>query len=82
MGWNTIAINQDAHGLLKNIPSQSYFYYVHSFGVKVGEHTLASTHYGPHFSAVVAKDNFYGVQFHPERSGAMGAQVLQNFLEL
>lgn len=80
MGWNTISHND--HPLFKNIAQDSYFYFVHSYALDVGPHTIAKCHYGQDFSAAIARDNFMGVQFHPEKSGAVGAQLLQNFLDL
>jgi len=55
---------------------------VHSYAVPVGDWSLATSDYGEPFSAVIARDNFYGMQFHPERSAAVGAKLLQNFLKL
>lgn len=81
MGWNQINfINSSA--LLKGVADHSYFYYVHSFAAPVNKHTVAETNYTMKFSAVIEKDNFYGMQFHPERSGSIGALMLKNFLEL
>lgn len=60
----------------------AHFYYVHSFALPVMEHTLATCEYGEAFSAAVGHGNFMGVQFHPERSGAAGSRLLQNFLEM
>lgn len=81
MGWNQIE-HDETHPLLKGIPSGSYFYFVHSYALEVTDATLASCDYGQPFTAVVGRDNFFGAQFHPERSGAAGARLLQNFLEL
>ena len=80
MGWNTVAHKEES--LFKGIPQDTYFYFVHSFAVPEYEHTLASCTYGNAFSAAINKDNFYGVQFHPERSGEAGAQLLTNFVNL
>lgn len=80
MGWNRLT---DLHGpLFNDIPPGSHVYFVHSFAVPVGDYTLASSDYGQTFSAAINKDNFYGVQFHPERSGKTGAQIIKNFLAL
>lgn len=80
MGWNQIvARRQDA--LLNDIPDGAYFYFVHSYAVGVGEDTLATADYGIPFTAVARRDNFMATQFHPERSGTHGAQLLRNFLE-
>lgn len=81
MGWNQITPKLD-EPLFKDIPAGTYFYFVHSYALPVNENTIASCEYGTPFTAAVNKDNFYGVQFHPERSGKAGAQLLKNFLEL
>ena len=81
MGWNTISQTSD-HPLFTDIPQNSYFYFVHSFAVPVISDSVAVCDYSGLFSAAIARDNFMGVQFHPERSGKAGAQVLQNFLEI
>ena len=81
MGWNQIE-HDETHPLLKGIRSGSYFYFVHSYALEVTEATLATCDYGQPFTAIVGRDNFFGAQFHPERSGSAGARLLQNFLEL
>ena len=81
MGWNQITPKLD-EPLFKDIPAGSYFYFVHSFALPVNDNTIASCEYGTPFTAAINKDNFYGVQFHPERSGKVGAQLIKNFLEL
>ncbi len=81
MGWNTLALRR-SDPLLRDVAENSYVYFVHSYGVQPDENTLASTQYGMEFSAIVRRDNIYGCQFHPERSGATGAQILQNFLDV
>ncbi|WP_369743810.1 imidazole glycerol phosphate synthase subunit HisH [Pseudidiomarina sp. PP-1MA] len=81
MGWNTVNGSAD-NPLLAGLPDASYFYFVHSFAVAVSAHTIASCHYGQTFAAMVRSGNFFGAQFHPERSGAAGATILKNFLEL
>ena len=81
MGWNQLRIvapNPLTHGL----DDGTYVYFVHSFAAPTGPWTLAATDYGGEFSAAVHRDNFYGVQFHPERSAQAGSRVLANFLEL
>jgi glutamine amidotransferase len=80
MGWNTLDITQNSL-LLKNIPNASYVYFVHGFKAPILAYTVASAYYGESFSAVVQHHNFFGMQFHPERSGAVGSQILKNFLE-
>ncbi len=81
MGWNQVT-PLEGHPLFKDIPAGSYFYFVHSYALTVNDNTIASCDYGNAFTAAVGKDNFYGVQFHPERSGKTGAQLIKNFLEL
>ncbi len=80
MGWNSIKHPED-HPLFDGIPQHSYFYFVHSYSVPKGDFSLATCDYGGEFSAAIGKNNFMGVQFHPERSGAIGAQLLKNFIE-
>ncbi|WP_214000706.1 imidazole glycerol phosphate synthase subunit HisH [Arsukibacterium sp.] len=80
MGWNTLH-NIGGHPVLKGFNSSDYVYFVHSFAVAPGEHSLALCNYGNDFAAVIGKDNVAGAQFHPERSGKTGARLLQNFLE-
>lgn len=81
MGWNTITAEQ-THPLLQHLPTPTYCYFVHSYAVPISPVTLASSDYGQTFSAMIGYRNFFGAQFHPERSGAVGAQILKNFLEL
>lgn len=81
MGWNTL-IPRQPHPLLEGLGEADHAYFVHSYAVAVGEYTLATTDYGGEFSAVIARDNFHGMQFHPERSAAVGARLLRNFLDL
>lgn len=81
MGWNTVDAVGDAP-LFKGIAQSTYFYFVHSFAVEVYQHTMATCDYGQPFSAALHKDNFFGVQFHPERSGEAGAHLLKNFVDL
>lgn len=81
MGWNQLATLRD-DPLLCGVQPDDYVYFVHSFAAGLSEVTLASTDYGIALSAVVRRDNFWGTQFHPERSAAAGARFLANFLEL
>ena len=80
MGWNTV--HHNGHPLFKGIEDNSFFYFVHSFCLDKCSATIASTVYGQEFSAAVAKDNFMGVQFHPEKSGANGERLLKNFIDM
>jgi glutamine amidotransferase len=81
MGWNRVQPRRE-HPLLRGLGAGDWAYFVHSYAVPVGDYTLAATEYGGDFSAVVARGNFHGMQFHPERSAATGATLLKNFLEL
>ncbi|MFH0256518.1 imidazole glycerol phosphate synthase subunit HisH [Vibrio rumoiensis] len=81
MGWNTIQ-PQQGHPLFNDIPPESYFYFVHSYAMPVGDYTIASCDYGNPFTAALQSGNYYGVQFHPERSSKAGSKLIQNFLEL
>ena len=81
MGWNQLApLRGDP--ILEGISADDYVYFVHSFAVPVSDITLASTDYGAPLSAIVRRGNFWGTQFHPERSAETGARVLANFLRL
>jgi len=81
MGWNTLAIEQPS-ALLEGIHQGDYAYFVHSYALCLSPATIASCRYGDPFSACVQWRNFYGAQFHPERSARVGARLLQNFLRL
>ncbi len=81
MGWNTLK-NVSDHPVFNGIEEGDYFYFVHSFAAPVSQYTVASCEYGSEFSAAIAKDNYIGCQFHPERSSALGSKIIQNFLEL
>ena len=81
MGWNQFEIKKE-HSLINGIDSKQFLYYVHGYYAPTNEYTLASCQYIRDFAAVVAKDNFMGVQFHPEKSGQVGSLILQNFLDM
>lgn len=81
MGWNTCQPLR-ADPLLAGLGADDYFYFVHSYAAPCGPATLASSEYGGGFTAVARHGNFWGVQFHPERSAAPGARLLRNFLGL
>ncbi|QJC28982.1 imidazole glycerol phosphate synthase subunit HisH [Enterobacteriaceae endosymbiont of Plateumaris rustica] len=81
MGWNTVNYNKN-HLLFKNIKQNSYFYFAHSYAMNINNYTIAYCNYVQLFSAVIQKNNFFGVQFHPERSGINGIQLIKNFLEM
>lgn len=78
IGWNQITELQS--DLFKGVPERSYIYLVHSFYAPKGEDTIAESDYALPYSAALQKDNFYGVQFHPEKSSEVGSTILENFL--
>lgn len=80
MGWNRVT--QSASDIWKDIPDEEYFYFVHSYHLTSSEYSIGSTLYGKTFCAAVQKNNFFGVQFHPEKSGKMGVRLLENFIKL
>ena len=80
MGWNTFSDVGD-HPIVNCIDKDQYFYYVHSYYAPLSEHTVASCDYILNFTSVVARDNYMGVQFHPEKSGQAGSLLIQNFLQ-
>ena len=80
MGWNTITDLKG--GLFSPSLENQFVYFVHSFYVPLNETTAATTEYILPFSASLHKDNFYATQFHPEKSGSVGEQILKNFLNL
>jgi glutamine amidotransferase len=81
MGWTTLQPTQP-HPLLRGIGEDTWTYFVHSYALPAGEHTLATSTHGEPFSAVIGRGNFFGMQFHPERSARTGARLLANFLDL
>ena len=80
MGWNTITHLQTP--LFKGVEENIYAYFVHGYYASIGEHTIAQTNYILDYSSALHKDNFYGVQFHPEKSAKAGEQIIQNFLSI
>jgi glutamine amidotransferase len=80
IGWNTI--RDLSTPLFKDVPENSFCYFVHGYYASKGEHTIATTDYVLPYSAALHRDNFYGVQFHPEKSAVVGEQILKNFLTL
>jgi len=81
MGWNSIQIKSKSK-LMEGIDSESYFYFAHSYYVPLNEYTTVTVDYSTQISAVVQKDNYFGVQFHPEKSGENGIKLIKNFIEL
>jgi glutamine amidotransferase len=80
MGWNVI--KELKSDLFKGIKEKEYMYLVHSYYAESCEQTIATTDYSINYASALQHDNFYGVQFHPEKSSLAGAKLLQNFLEL
>jgi imidazole glycerol-phosphate synthase subunit HisH len=81
MGWNRVEPTAPCP-LLGGVDPGAYAYFIHSYALPPGPYTRAVAHYGVPFSAVIEQRNFYGTQFHPERSSAMGARILENFLNI
>jgi glutamine amidotransferase len=81
MGWNSVEVVAPS-ALLAGVETGAYAYFIHSYAVPPGAYTRAVASYGVRFSAVVEQRNFYGTQFHPERSSATGARILDNFLKI
>ena len=81
-GWDTISGLRGP--LFRNIPEDSFVYYVHSYcpGIFIGQTAAVTEYAGVRFSGALQRDNFFGTQFHPEKSGAIGARILRNFIEL
>jgi imidazole glycerol-phosphate synthase subunit HisH len=80
IGWNNI--HDLKTDLFKNVKENSHCYFVHGYYAAKGEHTIATTNYVQPYSSALHKKNFYGVQFHPEKSANAGEQILKNFIEL
>lgn len=80
IGWNNIY--ELKTGLFKEVANNCYCYFVHSYYAGLGQHTIARTDYIQPYSSALQKDNFYGVQFHPEKSAEIGEQILRNFLAI
>ena len=80
MGWNNFS--EMKGNLFEGLTPEDYVYFVHSFYIPVNEHSAAITDYILPFTSALQKDNFYATQFHPEKSGSVGAKILKNFLEL
>ena len=83
IGWNALNFKNGKNEIFKYLNDGDFVYFVHSFyGAKCGESVIATAEYGAELTAAVAKDNFYGCQFHPEKSGEVGLKILKAFCEL
>ena len=80
MGWNSFKFSDSK--LFNDVENNSFVYFVHSYFADLSENTIAETNYIQPFSSALQKDNFYALQFHPEKSGKIGEQILRNFIEL
>lgn len=81
MGWNEVKISKPSK-LFDGIKDREYFYFANSFYVPVNEQTTSTGNYDVEFTSSMERDNYYGVQFHPEKSGQAGIQLIKNFVEL
>ncbi len=81
MGWNELEVKAGSK-LLRNLPERPYLYFAHSYYVPAHPHAAATCVYSEPFTAVLEYENVYGVQFHPEKSGALGLQIVKNFVDL
>jgi imidazole glycerol-phosphate synthase subunit HisH len=82
MGWNQMCFLNSNNPLLRGISEDSHFYFIHSYKAPTGLHVVAEATHGVRFPAIVQHDNYFGVQFHPEKSGLSGSQILRNFIAL
>jgi len=83
MGWNTIRLTKNDSPLFAGLPNEVYVYFVHSYYADTTpEYALTATEYIVPFASSIVRDNVYGVQFHPEKSGAVGLRILKNFIEI
>jgi glutamine amidotransferase len=80
VGWNSLEIHDGESGLMRGVPSGAFVYFTHSYAVPLLTETVAQCEYGGYFSAAVEQKNVFGVQFHPEKSGAVGLRILGNFI--
>ena len=80
VGWNQLEVRESSR-LLRGVPPSPFVYFTHSFRAPVGETTVAACDYGGSFSAAVEQDHLFGVQFHPEKSGPVGIDIVRKFLE-
>jgi glutamine amidotransferase len=82
MGWNQLEIKDNNTQLFQNINTKSYVFFAHSYYVPINKYTISETSYGFEYSSSVNSNNFFGVQFHPEKSGEIGSSIFKNFFKL
>lgn len=82
IGWNKLILSENSSPIFKYIKNGDYVYFVHSYYAEISENTVASTEYGIHFTASVQNTNIFGCQFHPEKSGSVGLNILRGFCEI
>jgi glutamine amidotransferase len=82
MGWNQLEIKDNNTQLFQNINTKSYVFFAHSYYVPINKYTISETSYGFEYSSSVNFNNFFGVQFHPEKSGEIGSSIFKNFFKL
>ena len=83
VGWNQLRFRNKSHPIFKDINEKDYFYFVHSYYMKVEENfVLSDTRYGLNFNSIIGKENIIGVQFHPEKSYEPGLKIIKNFIDL
>jgi len=80
IGWNNLKMNENE--LFTGVNQNEYFYFVHSYYVPQNDFSIGQSEYGIEYTAALNKDNFYGCQFHPEKSGVAGEQILKNFIKI
>lgn len=82
MGWNRLRIEDDSSNLFNGVLTEDYVYFVHSYYVPLNQNSIASCAYSLEFSAAIKHENFYGIQFHAEKSGKVGERILNNFMNI
>ena len=82
MGWNQLEFKDNKSQLFQNINTKSYVFFAHSYYVPINKYTISETSYGFEYSSSVNFNNFFGVQFHPEKSGEIGSSIFKNFFKL
>ena len=81
MGWNNVNFNKPSP-LTEDLDNDDYFYFVHSYYVPIANSSIGITDYSESFASIIQKDNFFGTQFHPEKSSDQGSKLLRTFINL